>query len=126
MGGRHRGACRDQVAKLDRPASPPEARAPGERQNKAGAQRPMSSEQKNAVEPLKRTLRKRSRKPTKHEPGDNDIRSKKEEIDFRIWFLAKETGISSDQARDIIRGPAKDGASLLSAARSLRAPSGDQ
>ncbi|QPC95385.1 hypothetical protein GA829_34210 (plasmid) [Mesorhizobium sp. INR15] len=71
-------------------------------------------------------MRKRSRKPSEHEPDDNDGHSKKEEVDFRIWFLAKETGISPDQAREIVRGPAKDRASLLSAARSLRAPSGDQ
>lgn len=87
----------------------------------------MSSEQKGqSVQ--KRTLRRRSRKSSEHRQADEGASDAaiSEDDEFRIWFLAKETGITSDQAREIVRGPAKDGASMLIAARSLTVSGGDQ
>lgn len=88
----------------------------------------MSSEQKSAAERSKRTLRRRSRKSSEHlqaDEGASDAAISQDD-EFRIWFLAKETGITSDQASEIILGPAKDGASMLIAARSLKVSGGDQ
>lgn len=88
----------------------------------------MSNEQKSAAERSKRTLRRRSRKSSERRHADEgaSIAAISQDDEFRIWFLARETGITSDQAREIIRGPAKDGASMLIAARSLKVSGGDQ
>ena len=87
----------------------------------------MSSEQKGSADRSKRTLRRRFRKSSEHQGADERPidATTSEDDEFRIWFLAKETGITSDQAREIVRGPAKDGASLLIAARSLKVSGGD-
>ncbi len=43
-----------------------------------------------------------------------------EEKSFRVWFLSNETGITADQASELVDRIEADGAALLNAARLMK------
>ena len=69
-----------------------------------------------------RTLRKRRRLSA----GDRDDGREfvapfpPEDRSFRVWFLSNETGISVDQASELVDKIEMDGAALLNAARRMK------
>jgi hypothetical protein len=70
----------------------------------------------------KRTLRKRSR-PSAENPNDGGeflAPFPPEDRSFRVWFLSSETGISIDQASELVDRIETDGAALLKAARRMK------
>ena len=71
-----------------------------------------------APEPSQRTPRKR-RRSAENEQGAMSVAvpESSEERSFRIWFLSRETGISQDQAGELVDSLGPNGAALLSAAR---------
>jgi len=70
----------------------------------------------------KRTMRKR-RRPSGEDRNDAEkfIASvPPEDRSFRVWFLSNETGISADQASELVDRIETDGAALLNAARRMK------
>ncbi|WP_146211782.1 hypothetical protein [Mesorhizobium loti] len=70
----------------------------------------------------KRTLRKRRKRPAedRHDGRDGIASVPSEEKSFRIWFLSNETGITADQACELVDRIETDGAALLNAARLMK------
>lgn len=81
-----------------------------------------------AMDPLseddqpKRTLRKRRRLPAEERNGGGEFIAPfpSEDRSFRVWFLSNETGISVDQASELVDRIETDGAALLNAARQMK------
>ncbi|WP_136617604.1 MULTISPECIES: hypothetical protein [Mesorhizobium] len=70
----------------------------------------------------KRTLRKRRRRPAedRHDGREAIVSVPFEEKSFRVWFLSNETGITADQASELVDRIEADGAALLNAARLMK------
>ena len=70
----------------------------------------------------KRTPRKRRRLSAQdqNDGGEFVAPFPPEDRSFRVWFLANETGISVDQAGELVDTIKMDGAALLNAARRMK------
>jgi hypothetical protein len=70
----------------------------------------------------KPTLRKRRGRSAedRHDGRDGIASVPSEEKSFRIWFLSSETGITADQACELVDRIETDGAALLNAARLMK------
>ncbi|KRB14919.1 hypothetical protein ASD99_11840 [Mesorhizobium sp. Root695] len=70
----------------------------------------------------KRTLRKRRKRPAedRHDGREAIVSVPSEEKSFRVWFLSNETGISLDQASELVDRIEADGAALMNAARLMK------
>jgi hypothetical protein len=70
----------------------------------------------------KRALRKRCRPPAEDRNGGEEFVAPfpPEDRSFRVWFLSNETGISVDQASELVDRIETDGAALLNAARRMK------
>ncbi|QKD04764.1 hypothetical protein [Mesorhizobium loti] len=70
----------------------------------------------------KRTPRKRRRLSAQdqNDRGEFVAPFPPEDRSFRVWFLSNETGISADQASELVDTIKTDGAALLNAARRMK------
>ena len=70
----------------------------------------------------KRTLRKRRRLSAQDRNDSREFIAPvpSEDRSFRVWFLSNETGISVDQASELVDRIETDGAALLNAARRMK------
>jgi len=69
-----------------------------------------------------RTVRKRRRLSPENRNGGRKFVAPfpPEDRSFRVWFLSNETGISVDQASELVDKIEMDGAALLNAARRMK------
>lgn len=70
----------------------------------------------------RRRLRKRRRSSAEDRNDGKELIAPvpSEDRSFRVWFLSSETGISVDQASELVDRIKTDGAALLNAARQMK------
>jgi hypothetical protein len=82
----------------------------------------MSIDPLSECDQSKLTLRRRCGRSAedRHDGGDGTAPVPSEEKSFRIWFLSNETGITVDQASELVDRIETDGTALLNAVRLMK------